>query len=243
MCDAPDFRKILPGFEKLGPDRGLPRHAHFAAYASIVLAGGYDQASYAGRMRLRPGDVLIQPTLDRHESRMNPGPDLHLLRLDWRWDGGLGGVYRLPGVELVIRAAERDPVEATGLLAELVGASAGPAPRRALDWPDLLALDLAEPGAGGISAWAQAAGLARETVSRGFARAFGIGPQAFSAELRARAAWLKALEGADGLAGIAAELGYADQPHMTRAVRALTGAPPAAWRRRFGSHRFKTAAA
>jgi AraC-like DNA-binding protein len=240
MCGAPDFRQIRPGFERIETERVVPRHAHFAAYASIVLAGGYDQAGYAGRMRLRAGDVLIQPTLDRHESRMIPGPDLHLLRLDWRWDGGLGGVYRLPGVELVIRAAERDPTEASALLAELVAAAPGPLPRRAADWPDLLALDLTDLASGGIGAWAHAAGLARETVSRGFARAFGVGPQAFSAELRARAAWLKALEGVDGLAGIAADLGYADQPHMTRAVRALTGAPPAAWRRQLGSNRFKT---
>ena len=32
------------------------------------------------------------------------------------------------------------------------------------------------------------------------------------------------------LAEIAAETGFADQPHMTRAITALTGAPPRAWR-------------
>jgi AraC-like DNA-binding protein len=40
------------------------------------------------------------------------------------------------------------------------------------------------------------------------------------------------------LAAIAAECGFADQPHLTRAVASLTGCPPGFWRRR--SIPFKT---
>jgi AraC-like DNA-binding protein len=43
-------------------------------------------------------------------------------------------------------------------------------------------------------------------------------------------AWL-ALAGRRPLADIAAETGFADQPHMTRAITALTGVSPRAWRR------------
>ena len=68
MPTPPRFRPIAPGFERLAADCALPRHAHFAAYVTFVLDGGYEQAAYAGRMTLRPGDVLVQPTLDRTRS-------------------------------------------------------------------------------------------------------------------------------------------------------------------------------
>jgi AraC-like DNA-binding protein len=48
--------------------------------------------------------------------------------------------------------------------------------------------------------------------------------------LKVRRAWL-ALAGPGSLADIAARTGFADQPHMTRAITALTGASPHAWRR------------
>jgi hypothetical protein len=45
----------------------------------------------------------------------------------------------------------------------------------------------------------------------------------------ARAAWLQITGSSDPLSRIAANLGFADQAHMTRAVKALTGAPPTRW--------------
>ncbi len=128
----------------------------------------------------------------------------------------------------MIRAARRDPTEATALLAEQI--SGPPQPAIQADWPDLLAQALSGSEPPRIGVWAEAHGLARETVARGFARRFGVTPHRFAAELRARRAWLGIVSGDGSLAGLAAELGYADQPHMTRAVRALTGATPSAWR-------------
>jgi AraC-like DNA-binding protein len=130
----------------------------------------------------------------------------------------------------VIRVAERDPHEAAELLEEKI-ARLSPAPVAMHDWPDLLASDIRNYQVG-IADWADAKGLARETVSRGFARVWGTSPSAFRQELRARAAWIDIVTTDDDLAGIAVEHGFFDQPHMTRAIRALTGAPPAAWRRR-----------
>ncbi|HEU4731148.1 MAG TPA: helix-turn-helix domain-containing protein [Kofleriaceae bacterium] len=43
--------------------------------------------------------------------------------------------------------------------------------------------------------------------------------------------WLAIVRTRDSLAAIAAATGFADQAHMTRSVRALTGASPSAWRR------------
>jgi AraC-like DNA-binding protein len=80
-------------------------------------------------------------------------------------------------------------------------------------------------------------GLTPATVSRGFARVFETSPAAFRAEARALRAFARITAGGRSLAGIAAVAGFADQAHMTRAIRALTGRPPGHWLR---SIRFKT---
>ncbi len=67
---------------------------------------------------------------------------------------------------------------------------------------------------------------------KNFHRAFGVSPMQFRSELHARTAWLAVTDSYEPLSGIAADLGYSDQAHMTRAVKALTGAPPAQWRTR-----------
>jgi AraC-like DNA-binding protein len=106
-----------------------------------------------------------------------------------------------------------------------------PSPGQRNDWPDLLLTELARNASTEIGAWAEVNGLARETVSRGFATAYGITPSVLRAELRARAAWLRITRGSDCLCRIAADTGFADQAHMTRWIHRITGAPPAVWRR------------
>jgi len=79
--------------------------------------------------------------------------------------------------------------------------------------------------------------MAPETVSRGFSMAYGVTPEVFKAETRARKAWLRITQGQDDLAGIAADTGFSDQAHMTRWICRTTGAPPGAWRRKTSAFR------
>jgi len=133
-------------------------------------------------------------------------------------------------VDTLARLAEKDVVEATQLLESLLRDGQPPTPGQRNDWPDLLAADLARDATIEVGAWADAQGLARETVSRGFAAAYGTAPIVFRAELRTRAAWLRITRGADRLSTIAADTGFADQAHMTRWIQRLTGASPTSWR-------------
>ena len=110
--------------------------------------------------------------------------------------------------------------------ADLLRRSFRPTKSRLQDWPDLLAEALAADPALGIADWADAMGLAPQSISRGFRLAYGISPKRYRLELRALQA-LRRLPGWRGtLAALAAETGFADQAHFTRAIVALTGQTP-----------------
>lgn len=225
-----EFRRITPGIETLHSSFSLPRHRHLRAYATVVLAGTFEESGYIGRIRARAGDVLIHPELDCHGNQM-VSAGVKLIRLDWYARNGEAGLYRVDEVDSFARAAEKDVVEARLLLEAALRKRRSSSPGQKHDWPDLLAEALAEDSSLEIGAWAETNGLARETVSRGFTAAYGIAPVVFRAELRARAAWLRVTRCSDGLCTIAADTGFADQAHMTRWIHRITGAPPAAWRR------------
>lgn len=75
--------------------------------------------------------------------------------------------------------------------------------------------------------------LSRRTVQRHFRRVLGITPKALQVVLRAQRA-LELLRGGWRVAEVVYELGYADQAHLTRSLKALMGSTPAAVARRRG---------
>jgi len=230
LANSPRFRRITPGIETLPGKFSLPRHRHLRAYATVVLAGRFEESGYVGRIIASPGDVLVHSAMDCHANQM-VSAGVKLIRLNWPDTSGTGGLYRVNEMDALARAAERDVHDAALLLQEALQRKPAPPPGRRNDWPDMLAADLRQNASMEIGEWAEANDLARETVSRGFAAAYGVSPGIFRAELRTRAAWLRVAHGFDSLSTIAAETGFADQSHMTRWIHRLTGAPPAAWRR------------
>jgi AraC-like DNA-binding protein len=229
--NGPQFRRITPGIETLPESFSLPRHRHLRPYATVVLAGTFEESGYAGRIHAAAGDVLIHPALDCHTNQMISA-GVTLIRLEWPDRSGIGGLYHLESVDEIARLAERDVAEASSVLEHALAEHCLPSPRVRNDWPDLLLAAFAEDSSTEIGTWAEVNGLARETVSRGFTTAYGIGPAVFRAELRARTAWLRITRGSECLCRIAADTGFADQAHMTRWVHRVSGASPAVWRRR-----------
>lgn len=219
----PPPRQHVPGGE-------LPRHRHAEGYAAIVLSGAYEEAGDSGRRWVEAGDVIVHRAFEAHLNRV-PGRGAETLNLPLT-DGALSAFGRVDDVDAIVRAAERDLREASALLLSQHRPQA-PAPA---DWPDLLAQALTRAPVQ-IGAWAREHGLSAEHVARGFRRAFGASPQAYGREARAQAALNDVLLDAAPLAQIAVDRGFADQAHMTRAIRALSGLPPGAWRR---SNPFKT---
>jgi AraC-like DNA-binding protein len=172
--------------------------------------------------------------LDAHLDRFSHKGARILNLVDTGWCFRAWTVAHVANADAIARTAETDPISANLQLREqLVKTTRSPG-----DWPDMLAAELICNPQLPIGAWAAAYGLAAETVSRGFRRVFGLTPASFRAEARARRALAEIIGCAESLASITVLSGFADQAHMSRATRALTGQAPAYWRQR--SNPFKT---
>ncbi len=225
-----NLREIRFGPDRIADRQDRPRHCHRNAYATVVLAGVFEQTSYTGRHRVAAGDVLIQPTMDCHADRMLSA-GIELLRLPWRFDPGNGGIYRGCDIDEISRLARTSCDEAAMNLGTQIELMAPSAPLSD-NWADLFVQTLLTNPQLRIQELADRHGHSREWACRSVQSVYGVSPVQLRSEVRARAAWRGSIACEDALASVALDLGYADQPHMTRCVRWLTGATPAEWRRR-----------
>lgn len=199
----------------------MVRHRHSQGYVALVLAGSYVEAGDRGRLRVEAGQVVIHGA---HESHQNEffGAGARVLNLPAPGAGIDGVSGQVDDADAIARLAERDPLQA----AELLRHTFRPGATRLNDWPDLLAEALAADPNLHLAGWADAMGIAPQSLSRGFRRAFGTSPKRYRLEVRTLHA-VRCLPGWQGsMAALAAEAGFADQAHLTRAIVALTGQTP-----------------
>ena len=220
------YRTVRFGVETLNSLHVVPRHRHRAGYAIVVLAGCFEEASFAGRFVATPGDVLLHAPFDCHADWGLNRRALQILRLPW-FNSSLEGRFRTSDPDRLARLAEYNPIDAMKLLQnDLI-----PFPLQELHWTQRLAQALRFEKVPRLDSWAESEHLTPETISRGFHRAFGVTPKVFRIESRARLAWNLLLRSPSPLTSIAHELGFADQAHLSRTISALTGEPPTYWRR------------
>lgn len=203
----------------------MPWHQHDAGYAAIVLAGRYVEAGDGGRRRVNAGDVIVHRPFSAHADWFEPAgatvvnialTHLAALRL---------GTGRVADPEVLARdiLANRDAAE---LLLDVAIAKVDGED----DAPDRLAAGLDHDPGLTLGDWAARTGAAPRTLRRQFGQAYGISPLLYRTRSRALQAWKLIVTTDRPLAGIAYDLGFADQAHMSRAVRWLSGRPPRAWR-------------
>ena len=216
---------IAPGSEisREQAARFVPRHHHLAPYAAIVLRGCYVEAGDRGRFRAEAGTVLLHDLFEAHQDAFGAnGAEIFNLPLERAPAAAFG---RIADPDTIVRAAGRDRHEAVALLIAGLGAEAGELD----DWPDRLAADLRGPGVRSLGDWARAHGLMPSSVSRGFRLCYGVSPQRYRLEQRARRAAAAACRsGRQPLATVALDAGFADQAHMSRTLRRLYGRTPSA---------------
>ena len=200
----------------------LDRHSHDYAYAAIVLSGGYEEAGDHGRFKVEAGDTVLH---ERFEAHLNRFSGLGAVVLNLPLPAGacfVPGLATIADSDAIVRLAEKSQAQAARLLlASVVRRKPNDA-----DWPDELASALTANPSLKLSRWSESKGLKPWVVSRGFMQVFGVSPAAFRARMRARHAWNVIEASETPLAAIAAELGFADQSHMTRSVKQLTGMAP-----------------
>jgi AraC-like DNA-binding protein len=196
-----------------GRDR-LARHRHTRPYAALVLQGGYLEAGDCGRFDVEAGQVILHGAFEAHQNVFTTRGAV-VLNLDVHCDSG--ALARVDDPDLIVRLAERDTRAACEALAETLVIQTA----RDVDWPDQLCLRIIHDPDVDLGEWARQRGLAPPSISRGFVKAYGVTPKRFRADQRAiRAARAFAAGRARG-ARLAADLGFTDQAHMCKAIKAL----------------------
>ncbi|MHA6619376.1 helix-turn-helix domain-containing protein [Pseudonocardia sp. DLS-67] len=94
---------------------------------------------------------------------------------------------------------------------------------------------VADPAFDGLDRLARLLGVSRSHLSRVFRAETGETLTRFRLRLRVQAALDRLADGHRDLAGLAADLGFADHAHLTRAMRAEVGDPPSQVRRFLGA--------
>lgn len=122
-------------------------------------------------------------------------------------------------------ATARTPAEAVTAFGDLLTEHC-----RALDPPDPL-VRAAVAALGGrrvrVAELARRGAISERQLQRRFRVGVGYGPKTLARVLRFRRFTHRLADGGDDLAGLAAWAGYADQAHLTRESRALSGLTPA----------------
>jgi AraC-like DNA-binding protein len=217
---------VFPGQEVSfnEPCSVFARHHHLGAYAALIVRGECDEAGDRGRYRVGLCDVLVHRAFDGHRNSIGTA-GATIVNIPLRSGKGVswGQVIDL---DAVIRAFERDPVEGT---AEF-HAQFTPRKLRPGDWPDLLADALAANPRMSLRAWGYSHGVHPASLSRGFRLAYGLTPKRFRVERLASRAARRLRSSKVALSQVAAEVGFSDQAHMTRAIRHMFGMTPGALR-------------
>jgi AraC family transcriptional regulator len=238
-----ELRQPVPG--------SMPHHEHEIAYFTLVLDGHYAEGGPHGWTELPPFTAIFNPSGVAHEARVGAkGTKLFTIEcrpqflapLDLRLpdhpvvDPGSGDMlWAGMSVFSAFRTGTADPLVLESLLAEMLGALAGPphADTAAPAWFDRVKervrAQFREPIR--IRDLAADAGVHPVHLARVFRAQERQSPGDYVQRLRVRAACelLRAQEAS--LASIAAECGFSDQSHLTRTFKKFVRATPARFRR------------
>lgn len=204
----------------------LGTHRHGGAYAALVVDGSHVEASPDGPIECTPGTLVLHPRWHAHGNRFGRhGAKVANLDLADADAPGTLRVLRVADVKEAKAVFARAPQR----LGELIAASTPVAQPQLPAWQAAFLHELRH-GEHDLATLARNAGVSAAHASRAFAASHGMPPQLLRRELRHRHA-LRLLAGGMSLAEVAALSGFADQAHLTRTLRAATGATPSQLRR------------
>ena len=230
--------------------RQVPRHEHELAYVTVVLDGDYLEGDRGHLDQLSPFTAAFNPAGVTHSTIIGPAGasfftvefregalrELGLrLPTDTALDRGVGKVL-WPGLRLYAAfKAQSEPSILDGFILEMLGAVSGFDPREK-DAPlwlirvkDRLYEEYSQPLF--MRDLAREAGVHPVHLARVFRKFENQTPGEYQQRLQVRAA-CKLLRNPEWpLSAIAVECGFADQSHLTRVFRRMTGTTPALFRK------------
>ncbi|WP_395703793.1 helix-turn-helix domain-containing protein [Aquabacterium sp.] len=245
------FTDIL--LQRYAPGLVMAAHVHRRASLSLVLGGSYEECIRGRRGEFEFGALLVCPPDERHAQRFGaagvrklvftPTPEA-IARLEEAVRFADAPAVRTLGLAEVGRRIAKELQTAddfsnlvvSGLSHELIGLAAREQARRGGTLPvavqramALLRDNVQQPLA--LHDVARAVGCDAGELARSFRACLGETPGDMHRRLRVERAAELVIRSAQPLADIAALCGFSDQPHMTRAFKALLGTTPAAYRR------------
>lgn len=212
-------------------------HTHDAAHLSLVLAGGFEETAGRTQVTFTAGRLALRPEGMRHGGDFQRSGALILACESAVHAGAITAPHwshPLPAARLrTLLPLLLDEEEDAGW--DLIALAQADEPRAAPSaWisgvRDRL---LEEPAAASLSTIATQAGRHRVHLGRAFLAAFGETPSVFRRRAMLDHALCAMTRGATA-AHAAAEAGFADQAHFTRACRAHFGLTPGQLLRRAG---------
>ena len=258
--DAEQYRSALAGVEAfaLASDRSFPRHAHDQFGIGLLEAGAQRSWSGIGPVEAVAGDIMTVNPGEMHDGAPVEGR-VRAWRMLYLDPGLVAQALReeMRGTVEFARPALRDP-SLTACFAELFAGLTAPKPETLAVEESLLRtlahlvarhgsrllpvrgqppcvaralrhMDEAPEQSVTLADLAALAGVSRFQLLRGFARSVGTTPHAYLLQQRVRLA-RRFLAAGRRPAEAAAEAGFADQSHLTRAFHRQLGITPARYR-------------
>ncbi len=257
---AEQHRSAVAGVEAfaLASNRWFPRHAHDQFGIGILHSGAHRSWSGLGAVEAVAGDVITVNPGEMHDGAPVQGR-VRAWRMLYIDPGLVGRALHedLQGTVEIARPALRDPL-LTACFAQLFAGITAPVPEslaveesllrtlsllvarhgsrplRMHGQPPCVAralrqMDDAPERSVTLAELAALSGVSRFQLLRGFARFVGTTPHAYLLQQRVRLA-RRLLSAGRHPAEAAAEAGFADQSHLTRAFRRQLGITPARYR-------------
>jgi AraC family transcriptional regulator len=234
------------------PRERIPPHVHEAAYLCLALTGSFRERSERTDQTVVAGSVVLHRAGETHDDLFGP-ETASCLNVSFApaWAERAGGWLASEGPAryapppaagaLARRLAlefdqcdEASELALEGLTLELLAFFARDerrAARRPPRWLPATVERLRQEERVSLAELASTASVHPATLARIFRRFHGCSPGEYRRRWRVEQA-LGALRASDApLSEIAARCGFADQSHLTRALRAAVGLAPAAYRR------------
>lgn len=227
--------------------RAVPAHVHAHPFFSMLVSGRYREWFGKQHWDARPLGIVLRPPEAEHRDEIGPGgaaflcvdvaPDYwnSLTRAGIRFERRAfeGRALSLSALRLLGELHRKRPgwkESAETLVNELVDeytAESRQVGRREPRWLKRALERLhADPLSASLSEIARELDLHPVHVTRMFRRHLGTTLSRFQKALRLHLATRAVLEGAEPLADVALDHGYADQSHLTRAMQRATGWTP-----------------